>query len=355
MAYFTKRYHPPGTPPGTLVGHAPVEAPLRITLIDYDKAEFVEKDLGSPAECQPYLTRPTTTWINLQGRPNPEQLNELGELFDIHPLALEDIMNTGQRSKVDIFERRLFIIMSLPATVDGTVTVQQVSFFVGETFIVSIHNGVIDLFAPIQKRLHLQANRQRTTPDFLLYSLLDVIVDQGFPVLEEFGDRLEDLEDELLEAPATATLSEIHTVKRELLLLRRSLWPQREVINALIRDEHNLISHETKTYLRDCYDHAIQIMDLLETYREMSGTMLDVYLSSSSNRLNDIMRVLTVIATIFIPLTFITGVYGMNFANSDSPWAMPELHWYFGYPGVWLFMIAVAVIMLIYFKRKNWL
>lgn len=197
--------------------------------------------------------------------------------------------------------------------------------------------------------------RRRGT-DYLLYALLDTVIDQGFPLLEIFGNALEALEESIMAQPTRATLARIHTIKRELILLRRTLWPQREVLSKLVHEEQDTIHDETRMFLRDCHDHAIQIMDLLETYREMSTGMLDIYLSSTSNRMNEIMRVLTVIATIFIPLTFIVGVYGMNFgANINSPWAMLELSWYYGYPLVWLLMILVAAGMLVFFRRKRWL
>jgi magnesium transporter len=206
------------------------------------------------------------------------------------------------------------------------------------------------------QRLRKHSGRIREQQaDYLLYALLDITIDRGFPVLENFGENIEALEDELLENPCNQTLAKIHHTKRELLLLRRMLWPQREVISTLLREEQPQLTANTRLYLRDCHDHAVQILELIEAYREMSASMLDVYLSSISNRLNEVMRVLTVIATIFIPLTFLVGVYGMNFGvQSKSPWAMPELDWYYGYPLLWLVMIGIAVGMVLYFKRKNW-
>lgn len=357
MAFFTKRYHPPGTPPGTLV-EAPEAAayPLRIRLIDYSATDITIKEDVALDECSPYLHRDTVTWVHVQGRPGVDALREIGAAFQLHPLALEDVLNTGQRPKVEPFDSQLFAVVSLPLMDDGSVVVRQVSFFLNRTFLVSFCEGEFDPFAPIVKRLRETGTRLRTRRvDFLLYSLLDVVIDQGFPVLEDFGMQLEELEERILTTAGTETLENIHRVKRELILLRRMLWPQREVVNQLLRGEHELIKTETMVYLRDCYDHTIQVMDLLETYRDMTGSMLDIYLSSISNRMNDVMRVLTVIATIFIPLTFIAGIYGMNFDRSASPWNMPELGWPYGYLLVWALMIVVAVGMLVFFRRRDWL
>ena len=220
----------------------------------------------------------------------------------------------------------------------------------------SFYNGENDPFKNVRERLrnHIGKIRGRKA-DYLLYTLVDTVVDEAFPVLEAYGDFVEALDDELLDNPAKSILHKIHGSKRELLLIRRMLWPQREIINTLIRDEDGLLEENTKIYFRDCYDHTIQTMELVEIYREIISNILEVYLSTLSHRINDIMRVLTIIATIFIPLTFIVGVYGMNFGiNTKSPWAMPELDWYYGYPLLWLGMLCVAGGMLYYFKRKNW-
>jgi len=356
MEYFTKRYHPPGTSPGTLTASEPEhEVPLRIILTDYTDSEFTEKDIASGEESLPFLPRDTVTWIHVHGHANPETLRQLGKVFDLHPLALEDVINTGQRPKVDVYDGQLFVVMSHPRINGDDVEIEQVSLFYGKNYVISFYPGERDPFELVRRRLRTHASKIRARKaDYLMYALLDVVVDEGFPVLEDFGDQVEELEQKLLGTPDRDTLRDIHTIKRELVLLRRMLWPQREVLNSLIRDEDAYIDPDIILYFRDCYDHTIQIMDLIETYRDMTTSMLDLYLSSVSNRLNDIMRVLTVIATIFIPLTFITGVYGMNFGNEKSPWAMPELHWYYGYPLIWGIMIALGAGMLVYFKRKRW-
>ena len=354
MAYFTKRYHPPGTSPGTLRDHQ-VAGALRIHLLDYTPQEFSEHPIDNPADCAPWLERDSISWVHVQGPVDPDTLRAMGKLFGLHPLALEDVINTGQRPKADSYDDQLFVTMNLPGFDEyGELFFEQVSLFLADRLLISFHHGEGEPFTPVIERLRKHSGRIRERGvDYLLYALLDVIIDQGFPLLESMGEVIEDLEDELLDTPSKATLAQIHQVRRDLLLLRRSLWPQREVLNSLSREGHALIHDSTHPYLRDCYDHTIQILDIIETYREMATSMLDVYLSSLSHRLNEVMKVLTVIATIFIPLTFIVGVYGMNFAG-DSPWAMPELEWYYSYPILWLFMLGVAGGMIYAFKRRGW-
>lgn len=359
MAYFDKRYHPPGTAPGSLQQHqTPTESDFRVRLVRYGKSAI---DVTEGDEFEPELARVSDTqpliWLHVQGLPSADLLDRIGKHFSLHALALEDVHNSGQRPKVEEFDDHVFAILSLPRFEQREVEVHQASFFCARNCVLSFCEGPIDPFTPVLRRLQERAGRLRARgPDYLLYALIDTVIDQGFPVLEAFGLELEGLEDKIVGSAERDTLVHIHTLKRELILLRRMLWPQREVLNALLHEDRELISDETQVYLRDCYDHTIQVMDLLETYRDMSASMLDIYLSSISNRMNEIMRVLTVIATIFIPLTFIVGVYGMNFGNNgSSPWAMPELGWYYGYPLVWLLMLLIAAGMLAYFRRKRWL
>ena len=358
MEYFDKTYHPPGTPPGTLVGRKDIEQGiLTIRLIDYTSSEFIDQELSSAEECRSYLDKDSVTWIHLQGEMSTDTMTNIGEMFGLHPLALEDVLNKGQRPKVEEYDEQLFVILSMPNDMDDSKIIDQVSVFLGESYVISFHSGDRDPFEPLRHRLHKKSGRiQSQKADYLLYCILDLVIDHGYPILEQFGEAIEIIEDKLLDSSIKQdTLAEIHHIRRELLLLRRSLWPQREIINSLMRDEHRLITKGTVVYFRDCYDHTIQIMDLIENYREMATSLIDVYLSSVSNRLNEIMRVLTMIATIFIPLTFVVGLYGMNFSNPHSPWAMPELHWYYGYPAAWGIMIAVVLGMIFYFRRKNWL
>lgn len=358
MSYFTKRYHPPGTMPGTLTAteRLPEQLPLRISLLDYDADQITELVDASVADCINLTADSQASWIHIQGNPDPEVLHALGEAFGLHGLALEDVLNSGQRPKAEVYGGQFFVIMGRPVWQEGELSMEQVSLFLLERLVISFHQGEGDPFEPIRRRLRVLNNgggNQRTA-DYLFYALIDVVIDEGFPLLESLGERIEELEEELLERPDRGTLNDIHRLKRELLLLRRMLWPHREVLNVLLREEDRLIQPNIKLFLRDCYDHTIHIMELLEAYRDMAASMLDVYLSSVSNRLNENMRILTVIATIFMPLTFIAGVYGMNF-DRRSPWNMPELGWSYGYPAVLGVMLAVFAGMIGYFRRKHWL
>jgi magnesium transporter len=356
MARF-KTYHPPGTAPGTLTHRKPMRpAVLSLTLIDYTDQAFIEEELASAEACRPYLSRESKTWVQVNGVPDPDTLRSLGALFELEELALEDVHNTGQRPKIDVSGDQIFLVLSLPLQNDDGLEIAQISIFAGENYLILFNPLDSDPFEPIRKRLRPPNNQRlrHRNIDYLLYALIDLIIDAGFPVLETFGERIERIEDELLEAPNRDTLAELHEVRRELLLLRRLLWPQREVVGALLRGDLPLIEERTHPYLRDCYDHAVQIMDLQESFREMSTSLLDVYLSSITHRTNEVMRVLTIIATIFIPLTFIVGLYGMNFAHPTSPWAMPELHWYYGYPLLWGVMLVLVAGMVWFFRRRGW-
>lgn len=357
MAYFGKNYHPPGTPPGTLVEHeASDTTALSIRLIDYIGSQYVERQLTNAKECRPYLDQDSITWIHLQGKTQAESMQQIGELFSLHPLAMEDVLNTGQRPKIETYNDQLFIIMAMPSSEHEAISIEQISIFAGHNYVISILTGVNDPFEPLRQRLRKSNGRARKLQaDYLLYCILDIIIDQGFPVLEDVGEQIEVIEEALLAStPEQNTLSQIHHLRRELLLLRRNLWPQREVVSNLLQTEQSLIDTTTLIYLRDCYDHIIQIMDLIENYREMSSSLIDIYHSTVSHRLNEIMRVLTMIATIFIPLTFIAGVYGMNF-HANSPWAMPELGWYYGYPLILAVMLIIVIGMMVFFRRKHWL
>ena len=358
MALFTKRYHAPGTEPGTLVDQT-VDAtkPLRILVADYTTEEFNEFQVQSVKELAGYVSSPSTTWIHFDGYCPPETMEQIGRLFGLHSLAMEDVMNSGQRPKAETYDGNLFVILAHAKLDKRGVYSEQLSFFLSGNFLLSFYDGVNEPFKNVRKLLRNRTCKIRSRKaDYLLYALVDTIVDEAFPLLESYGEFVEDLDEELLENPDKSTLQKIHRAKRELLLIRRILWPQREIVNSLIRDEDELLEDNTKIHFRDCYDHTIQTMEMLEIYREVVSNMFEVYLSSLSNRINDIMRILTIIATIFIPLTFIVGVYGMNFGNdTKSPWAMPELHWYYSYPVLWLIMLCIAGAMLYYFKRKQWL
>jgi magnesium transporter len=354
--YFRKSYHPPGTSPGTLRDLAGIDTGLKIHLIDYTLDEFTEQPAASAEDCKAILERQSTTWIHVQGQVDNATLQSLGDMFELHPLALEDVQNVGQRSKIEDYEGQTFVILNLPHLQGDTITATQISLFFAEGYVISFHNGEDDPFEPIRKRLRGPVGRFRNRgSDYLLYALVDLIVDQGFPLLEQLGETLEELESQILDHPSKAALNNLHGVRRELLLLRRMLLPHREIMGQLMSHEQIPVREDTRLYLRDCYDHCIHIMETITTYRDMTRGMLDVYLSSISNRTNETMRVLTIIATIFIPLTFIVGVYGMNFSNEASPWAMPELYWYYGYPMVWGLMILVTGGLLFFFRKNKWI
>ena len=356
MLHFGKRHSKPGAAPGTLV--APTERPaeaVRIEVFDYGPEHLEETEGLAVDDTFRFRESPHVTWINVAGLHDIELLRRLGDHFGLHALALEDVVNTIQRPKLEDYEKQLFIVMKL-IHLGEDLSTEQLSMFLGTNYVITFQERPGDVFHPVRERIRRGRGRiRRAGADYLAYALIDAMVDQFFPILERYGERIEELEDELIEDPAQATLAKIHAVKKELLLLRRATWPQREVINAFVRQEGPLVRKETRIFLRDCYDHSIQIMDILETYRDLASGMLDVYLSSVSNRMNEVMKVLTIMASIFIPLSFLAGVFGMNFNADTSPWNMPELDWYWGYPMFWFLIVAVAGGMLYYFRRKGWL
>jgi magnesium transporter len=346
---------PPGASPGTLVVDEAAQHPtIRITTYTADRLK--EVDVSSVAEVASLIDDSAVTWVDVQGLGDLETIQELGKIFGIHGLALEDIINAHQRPKVEAYRDHVFIVTRMPVVGGGSAT-EQISMFLGASFLLTFQERTGDDFEPVRNRLRsAPGGRIRSAKaDYLAYALLDAVIDGYFPVLEAYGERVEDLEIEVVTSPQVGLTSRIHEVKRDLLALRRALWPQREMINALIRDEHPGITDQTRTYLRDCYDHTIQLVDVLETYREISSGLIDVYLSSLSARMNEIMKVLTFIATIFIPLGFIAGLYGMNFSPDISPWNMPELTWYYGYPYALSLMAAVVLGMVLYFRSRGWI
>jgi len=349
-----KRSGKAGLSPGTLVhiGDQKVGEPI-ITLIDYDEAHLQESEVKAVEECFSFRDKPTVTWINVEGVHDVKVVEKLGNCFGLHPLVLEDILNTDQRPKMEVYGDYLYIVLKMlyDGDPDRLVEAEQVSLILGSNFVISFQEGKEgDVFNPVRERIRSGKGliRQRGA-DYLVYSLIDTIVDHYFLILERLGERIELLEEELVAYPTTPTLLEIQSFKNQMTYVRRVVWPLREVISGLGRKESPLVKETTEIYLRDLYDHVAQIMDTVEVYREMLSGMLDIYLSSVSNRLNSVMKVLTIIATIFMPLTFIAGIYGMNFKY------MPELEWRWGYPGVWIVCVVIAVSMLIYFKRKKWL
>ncbi|MFB0505704.1 MAG: magnesium/cobalt transporter CorA [Thermodesulfobacteriota bacterium] len=342
-----------GLPPGALVhiGERKTEK-SKITIIDYDEKDFQEKEVQKVEECFPFKDKPTVTWINIDGLQEVEIVGKIGAHFGIHPLILEDILHTGQRPKAEDLGEYLFIVLKMLYQDErgDEMLGEQVSLLLGPNYVISFQEREGDVFSPIRERIRNSKGRMRKAgTDYLAYALVDAIVDHYFVILEELGEKIESLEEELLKNPTPETLQVIHTLKTNLIFLRKSVWPLREVINNLERGESPLITDPTGIYLRDVYDHTIQVIDTIETYRDMVSGMLDIYLSSLRNRMNEVMKVLTIIATIFIPLTFIAGIYGMNFKF------MPELEWHWGYPVALIVMLIVVGFMVMYFRRKKWL
>ena len=349
-----KRFHKPGTAPGTLKAPEKRVEQVRITVIDYGPDHLEEKTVTRIEQLFPYRDSPTVTWINIDGLHDVAALEALGKHFGFHPLALEDVLNCGQRPKIEDYGEYHFVIMK--SLLQGNkLETEQISFFLGGNYVITLQEVPGDSFEAVRERIRRGKGLIRKAgPDYLAYALIDALVDEFFPVLEQYGERIENLETELLQNPTPDTIQEVHQVKRELLLLRRVAWPERDVIAAMQREESDVIRPETQVFLRDCYDHTIQVIDMIETFRDLAAGMLDVYLSSVSNRMNEVMKVLTIISTIFIPLNFIAGVYGMNF-HTDKPMNMPELEWRFGYPYALALMLTVAVLLVFYFRKRRWL
>ena len=348
-----KRSKKIGLPPGTLIhiGDKKTEN-VEITLINYDEAQYQEREIKKIEECFPFKDKPAVTWININGIHDVEIMGKIGEYVSLHPLLLEDIMNTDQRPKIEDFGDYIFIILKMIYNNEkkNEIEIEQVSLILGLNFVISFQEREGDVFNSIRERIRRGKGKIRKSgADYLAYTLIDAIVDNYFVILEGTGEKIEEMEEKLITNPTPKTLQGIHNLKRDMIFLRKSVWPLREVISGLQRTESSLIKESTGIYLRDVYDHSIQVIDTIETFRDMISGMLDIYLSSISNKMNEVMKLLTIIATIFIPLTFIAGVYGMNFVY------MPELQLRWGYFATLFIMAVVSVFMLIYFRKKKWL
>lgn len=342
-----------GLPPGSLVhiGEVP-DAEPRITVFDYTKDTVEEHVVQSVEQIVQFKDTKSITWVNIEGLKNVELVEAIGTYFDIHPLVLEDILNARQRPKLEEHDNYLYIVLKGLTLQRNHVSVEyeQISILVLENFVFTFKEKRDELFAPILRRLKDSKGRFRSQgADYLTYVILDTVVDSYFSLQDSFDEILDSLEDKLLSNPTTKLLETIQRAKRELIFVRRSVSPLREVLNTLLRSETALIDERTQVYFRDVYDHVIRISEAVETYRDILGGLLDIYISSVSNKMNEIMKVLTVFASIFIPLTFIAGIYGMNFEY------MPELKWRWAYPVLWAVFVAIPVVLLVYFKRKKWL
>ena len=342
-----------GLSPGSMVhiGEKKIDA-VKITLLHYDQDQLLEKTLPSIEASFPYKDTPPVTWINVDGLHDVKTIEKIGPRFGIHPLVLEDIVNTGQRPKAEEFDEYIYVVikmLDIDRAVDH-ITAEQVSLIIGPHFLISFQEKERGVFDFVRERIRKARGRIRKYgSDYLAYALMDAVVDHYFAILEKLAEKIEQLENQLLENPTSRILEDIHHIKREMIIFRKQVWPLREVLNSLIKDSSELIQESTHIYLRDVYDHPIQVVDTIESLRDVLSGLSDLYLSTVSNRMNEVMKVLTIIATIFIPLTFIAGIYGMNFEF------MPELKWPWAYPALWLLLIAIFVAMMLWFKRKKWL
>ena len=353
MRFFKKASQKTGLSPGAVVytGEKKIEK-IRISIIDYDETELQEKEVEAIEECFPFKDTPTVTWINIDGIHQVDIIEKVGKHFGLHPLIQEDIVHSEQRPKFEDQESQIFLVLKMFHYDEkaGEIEVEQISIILGENFVISFQEKEGDVFTFIRERIKNHKGRVRKMgADYLAYSLVDAIVDHYFVILEKLGERIEILEEELITHPKPEALQEIHTLRRELILLRKSVWPLREVVSELEKGGSALVQESTVMYLRDVYDHTVRVIETIEIFRDMVTGMFEVYRSSVSNKTNEVMKVLTIIATIFIPLTFIAGIYGMNFKY------LPELDWHWGYPVLWLIMLSVAGVMVASFRKKRWL
>lgn len=351
--FIKKPAHAPGTSPGTLVP-APEKksAKSRITLIAYDQDHYLKKEIESIEEALPLNDSPSVTWINIDGLHDIALIESIGRQFGIHPLTQEDIVNLGQRPKAEDFDDYIYIVFKMLSYRDGTdqIESEQVSLILGSNFLISFQEVPGDVMAPVRERIEKGKGRIRKAGcGYLAYALIDSVVDHYFLVLEAFGEKIEALEAELLSDPTPNSLQHLYAMKRDVIFFRKQVWPIREMLNRLVKEESPLIDKSVDVFISDVYDHTIQIIDTIESFRDLMAGLLDIYLSTISNRMNAIMKMLTIMATIFIPLTFIAGIYGMNFDY------MPELKWHWAYPALWAIFISIFVGMLAWFKHKKWL
>jgi magnesium transporter len=351
VKFFNGRLHKVGLPPGTIIYDDKPVAPFTLQVFHYNHEDLKEKETTDNHEALDIIKDDKVTWINVEGRQDPEEIEKLCTLLNIHPLTIEDILTPGQRPKIEDNVDYLFLVIKiLSFNQEDSLSMEQVSLLLGKNYVISFHEHSGSTIDIIKNRIRQSKGRIRIKKaDYLFYALIDTIVDYYFVVLEKIGDKLEDIEDDLLENPTMATLNSLHKMKKEIITLRRAVWPLREVVNKLERRDLKLVGHETNIFFRDVYDHTIQVIETVETFRDMISGMIDLYQSTISNRLNQVMKGLTIIATIFLPLTFLTGLYGMNFNY------IPELQWRYGYFAVLGLSITVVITMLVIFRRKRWL
>lgn len=342
-----------GLPPGTLVHVGEKKSDeVKITIIDYDEAQFQEKEAKTIEECLPFKETPTITWINIDGIHRMEVIEGIGKAFSLHPLLMEDVVNTEQRPKMEDFDDYVFVVLKMLSydEKNNEIKAEQISLVLGTNLVISFQEREGDIFGPIRERIRNGRGRIRKMgADYLAYALIDAVVDSYFIMLDKLEEKMEDIEEELLVNLGPETLNAIHVLRRKMIFLRNQVWPLREVVAGLEKAESPLIHESTVIYLSDVYDHTIQAIETIEKFRDMLTGTIDIYLSMTSNKMNEVMKLLTIIATIFMPLTFVVGIYGMNFKY------MPELEWYWGYPLILFVMVAISILMLVYFRRKKWL
>ena len=344
----------PGSSPGTIVPH-PEAAPPVIEVIAYGGDQWYDRQVKDLRELPALLDAYAVVWVNVNGLGSAATIQQLGEIFKLHRLALEDVVNVYQRAKVEQYGDHLFIVLRTIET-QAPICTEQISMFLGHNYVLTFQERPGDDWNPVRERLRQKVGRIRTSgADYLAYALIDAVIDSYFPVLEQLGEQVEQLDEELTRDPHQPIVSNVHEIRQALHMLRRAIWPHREALASLSREHQALITDETRIYLRDCYDHTIQIIDLVENDRDLCSDLRDFYLSAISNRMNEIMKVLTIIATVFMPLSFIASVWGMNFNTQASPWNMPELNWRYGYPMALTLMLFVAAWMVYFFYRRGWL
>ena len=355
--FFRGHRAPVGAVPGTLLLHPDAQPPV-VTVTRYDLERVDTQIVKTVDEIKSLLSSDyRVTWINIDGLADIDLIAEMGELFGFHRLAMADVLNITQRPKSEDYGNFLFVINRMPSlTAEDEVAIEQISYFLKEGVLITFQEDVGDCWNPVRDRIRQGRGIMRQEGvDYLLCALLDSVVDAYFPILEHFGDKVEALNDRIMESAKPREMREMHMIRQELISLRRAIWPQRDVFSSLMRDQKRFVGETTSIYLRDCYDHAVQLLDLVETYREVAGTSMELYISSVNNRMNEIMKVLTIIATIFIPLSFIASVYGMNFDVNKSPFNMPELEWEYGYFFALGLMASVAGGLIYMFWRNGWL
>ena len=341
-----------GLAPGTIVYTGEKkQSESHIEAFDFTKINFEEKECKNIEECYVYKETETVTWINIHGLSNTQTIRNIGKHYNLHPLILEDIANIHQRPKIDEYDNCIFVVFKmLYYKEDGSLVVEHVSLVLGDRYVLSFQEAEGDVFGSVRDRIRNAKGIVRSSgPDYLLYALMDAVVDNYFLIIETLGEKIEIIEESIFEDVDNETVREIQDLKKEALKIRRSIFPLREVVSKLEKASSDLVQSKTQNYFRDLYDHTIQVIETIEIYRDMLWGLMDMYMTNISNRMNEVMKVLTIIATIFIPLTFIAGIYGMNFEN------IPELHYKYGYHVLWVVMIVIFFGLLYYFKRKKWL